>query len=300
MAQHLKDIKQAAHFWANHVQPTGEAGSLSFYGTVLKSYRATIARFLSADTVLITKRNYSPTTQRHISLARDASSQYTQVFAHDLADGARDNMKAARHTIMDVLASSERKGIRQTTRDALKAQALREAEQANAYLAALPEDERQGETPIDTDNLEAVRAGMLAAEQAAKNVLEDQRKARIAGLADKLAKWRTGEILQSSGLYELPTALRIGQGSGWVPVVEERGVDPAIQTTKGAEIPVADAIRLWPVIQRVKESGHDFELSHRLGHYTLTLIRADGSIVVGCHDIAYSELELMAKALKLI
>ena len=30
------------------------------------------------------------------------------------------------------------------------------------------------------------------------------------------------------------------------------------------------------------------------GHYTLNLIRADGSIKVGCHDISYEELHRMA------
>ncbi|TKW76780.1 MAG: hypothetical protein DI543_19125 [Bradyrhizobium icense] len=41
-------------------------------------------------------------------------------------------------------------------------------------------------------------------------------------------------------------------------------------------------------------------LVRRLGVYTLTTIRADGSIVVGCHDIPFNEMARMAVALDLL
>jgi hypothetical protein len=36
-----------------------------------------------------------------------------------------------------------------------------------------------------------------------------------------------------------------------------------------------------------------------VGHYRLTKIRGDGSMVVGCHDIPYSEIEMIARQLGL-
>jgi hypothetical protein len=73
-----------------------------------------------------------------------------------------------------------------------------------------------------------------------------------------------------------------------------------VETSFGAEIPVADAERLWPVIQRVMSGDKDYDVGMELGGYRLTKIRRDGSIVVGCHDIAYSEIERIAQQLGLM
>lgn len=86
----------------------------------------------------------------------------------------------------------------------------------------------------------------------------------------------------------LPTPLRVNEATG------------CIDTSHSAHIPTSDARRLWPVILEVKAGGIDMPFERPLGLYELRLIRADGSIVVGCHDIPWSELEGIAKQLGLL
>jgi hypothetical protein len=89
--------------------------------------------------------------------------------------------------------------------------------------------------------------------------------------------------------HTMPTMLRLSQNR------------ETVETSKGADIPVSHAKRLWPVIQNCKALGKGLTgRDIRLGHYVLNEIRPDGSIVVGCHDIPYSEIELIARELGLI
>jgi hypothetical protein len=109
-------------------------------------------------------------------------------------------------------------------------------------------------------------------------------------------------------MFSLPPALRLAKSrgsyhtGGLMPDRDSEGRD-VIQTSHGAEIPVADARALWPVILSVKAGERTSEdaarLVRRLGVYTLNEIRADGSIKVGCHDIAWCEIERMAVVLGL-
>lgn len=290
MRKTLKSSAEVFHFWANQVQPEGKSGNVYFKGPNVYSYGAhfCIARILPSGTVVFTTRTYSPTTSGHVSEARQAASHRAIVYCNDPTDSAMVNMNHARKAISDALANSGKPRIRQTTRDGFKAQAVRIAEQANAYLSALPQDERGTvAAPIDMSTLEQVRADAIAAEQAAARIRAGQQAARVADLSESLAQWRAHEIVTRTGLYELPPALRLSKDGAMV------------QTSRGAEIPVADALKLWPMVRRAMRGGRDWVPGEALGVYRLTRIHADGSIVVGCHTIAFAELERMADALGL-
>lgn len=292
MRKVLKDIDQVCHYWANKIQSEGEAGNVFFRDSKLWSYghHFCIARHLPSGAVAFTTRGYSPSTSRHISKARSAARHLQIVFCHNPDDSARENMLHARNEIADALHASEKKGIRQTTRDKYKASALHIAEQANAYLATLPESERGTETPIDTGALEGVRASLVAAQEAREKIRAEQHAARLADLQEDLIKWRNCETIIRTGLIELPPALRL----------RNREDGYFVETSHGAEIPVSDALKLWPIIQRVRKGEKDYTPGEALGVYRLTCIRADGSICVGCHDIAYSELQGIARQLDLV
>lgn len=298
MRKVLKNSAEVFHFWANQVQPEGKAGNVYFNGPNVYSYGAhfCIARILPSGAAAFTTRGYSPTTSGHVSEARSAARHLRIVYCNDPSDSAGLNMRHARNAIADALNSAEKPRIRQTTRDAHKARALQIAEQANAYLAALPETERGTETPIDTAALEAVRATLIAAAAAAEVIRAEQHAARLADLQASLDQWRNGEIIARTGLYALPPALRLSYREGYKT---EAGYQ-TVETSHGAEIPVADAIKLWPIILRVKAGTKDYTPGTPLGNYQLTQIRTDGSIRVGCHDIAFSEIEAMAEKLGLL
>lgn len=289
MRKVLRDNAQVAHYWANGFQSEGRAGNMFFEGARIYSYgrHFCIARMLPNDAVAFTTRDYSVNTMRHKSEVRSAIRQQRIVYCHDPADSARQNMAYARHAIRDALLASERPRIRQTTRDAHKARALALADNANAYLGALPEEERQGQEPINTGALENVRAELERAEEAAREIADEQRRARHGDLLESLEQWRRHEVYVRTGLYELPPALRLSQGGS------------EVETSHGARIPVTDARKLWALIQRAREGRRDFTPGEPVpvGAYRLTKIRADGSIVVGCHDIAFAEIERIAVAL---
>jgi hypothetical protein len=74
-----------------------------------------------------------------------------------------------------------------------------------------------------------------------------------------------------------------------------------IQTSRGAEIPLDHAPRLWRVIQRAingtpyQHNGH----SEYAGEFRVDSIDTDGTLKAGCHTIKYPELERLAKQLNL-
>lgn len=278
---------EVAHVWAQQRKESGKGSNFFFEGDTLYSYgkHFAVGRILPTGVAVLATRGYSPTTLRHQSYARRAVNHRDIVFCNDPADSAATNARVARADIVGELADMQKPRIRQTTKDAHAAKALHLAEQFNAYLAAVTAvGEGAGTDPIDIGNLQDVAEEAARARVAAAAMQAEQQKARAAGLAQTLADWRAGEVLQATRLYELPPALRLtGQAPNFT-----------VETSHGASIPVADAERLWPIVLRVRAGSKDYTPGEPLGDYRLTQIRTDGSIRVGCHDIAFSELESIA------
>lgn len=294
---------EVAHVWAQQTKARATGSNFYFEGPHLYSYgrHFMVGRILPSGVAVLTSRSYSVTTARHIIYARQAVSHRTVVYCNDPADTAGTNMRAARAEIADRLAWMQKKGIRQTTRDKLALRAQQIADEANAYLAALPADERGDVAPIDVSNLQGLAEERARAIAAAATLQKERQAARMAETLETLAKWRTGEVLQSTGLYDLPAALRLRHVSQGVNLhAESAGPARIVETSHGASIPVADALKLWPIILRVKAGSKDYTPGEPLGNYRLTQIRTDGSIRVGCHDIAFSEIEGIAQALGLL
>lgn len=296
MRRTLSNSDEVCHYWANQTQFEGTAGNMFFRDSMIFSYgeHFCIARILPSGAALFTLRGYSPSTSRHISKARSAARHRATLFCNNPAGTARENMDAARDAMNDALSAAEKPRTRQATRDGHKAEALRIAERANAYLAALPEQESAGQTLIDISALESVRAELIAAEQAREQIKREQFEARKNDLLEALQEWRDGKIITRRGLYELPPALRLS-AEHWNELGHK---SPAtVQTSHGAEIPVPDALKLWPIIRRVMSGDKDYSPGAPIGSYRLTKINTDGSIIVGCHAIAHSEIAHIASLL---
>jgi hypothetical protein len=309
--KNLKDIRQVSHYWANRTLESGKASGLSFEGDTLFSYAEPIAKLLPDNTVIHTTRKWSVTTSNHQSLARSATNYSRGVWCRRVQDTPAWNMDQSRRYIAELLADAQKplslkKDGKPTVasiknRDNLQAEALREADQANAYLEAC---QRNGlgleQQPIDTSNLEGIREEMQRALDAAAAAQAERQRLRAIEAVEDLALWRQGQPCQRGRLGDLPVALRLTK-KGWNAIGHAQPETQIVETSHGAEIPVEHALELWPAIQAVKQRGSgDLAPRNRtLGHYTLNLIRADGSIKVGCHDIAYSEIEGIAKALHL-
>lgn len=281
---------ETAHVWAQNRQSDGKSsdGRMFFERDRIYSYgrHFCMARILPSGAVAVTTRSYSSSTSKHQSHVSRAISHRKRVYCHDPDSSASSESEYVRERIASMLKdAAEKPRIRQTTRDSLRASALHLAEQFNEYLAELPKDEKKGVRPIDTSNLADVREELerqKKREAAARRLAE----AKVAEKQrEHLAEWRNGSDVWHN-LYSLPPALRLKNDE--------------VQTSHGAVISVEDAHRLWPMIQRVRRGDRDYEVGMDLGYYRLTKIRRDGSIIVGCHDIAYSEIERIAKALGLL
>lgn len=114
--------------------------------------------------------------------------------------------------------------------------------------------------------------------------------ARVAAeSAAAVAAWRNGGP-RTFAAWDMPPMLRLSSDG------------KNIETSRGAIVPVSAAPRLWRLIERVRAGDADAGRSHaglHVGPFTLSEIRPDGSAVIGCHDIAYSELAAMAARLNL-
>jgi hypothetical protein len=118
-----------------------------------------------------------------------------------------------------------------------------------------------------------------------------QREARDAELrltqAERIAKWRAGERVYASMQNE-PTMVRFSNGG------------KRVQTSRGVEILLCDALRLF----KVAKLAHDMDLPEvsafiddvnnrhlSIGSYTLNNLSPTGDVTVGCHYITYGEME---------
>lgn len=300
----LKSHDEVAHVWAQQTQPRGRAGNMFFEGERIYSWglHFCIARILPSGVVVYGMHTYSSSTGKHQSLVRSAVSHRRTVYCEDPDRTAWSNKEQAERAIKNALvdASTTRK-VLPKTRVESKLSAWRTAQKFNEYLAALPPDEQGAVEPFDLAPLvvsEADRVLLREYEQRAQARREvkwekdaQQRKVRLekAALAeaDKIVEWRAHVFNHS--LYNVPTMLRLSKDK------------QNVETSKGADIPVSHAKRLWPLIENCRSVGKPLENRDvHLGHYTLHRIEANGDIVVGCHNIAYSEIEAIARQLGLI
>ncbi len=75
-----------------------------------------------------------------------------------------------------------------------------------------------------------------------------------------------------------------------------------VETSKGAQVPVAEVPDLWRSIQLVRRSGEVFTPNGHtiaIGSFHVDRIDINGDMKVGCHFIPYSEAEYIAKELSL-
>jgi len=283
----LGSTNEVIHYFANNVQSKGRSGNVRFDETTLYSYRLPIARKFGvagedAYTVLIHKKCSTITTNKHIERAWGAFSGHKvkRLFAFSVTS-LSDHLSQAKlgvEVALKELARSTEK-----TRGIRTAQLLIDIESYNEAAKVLAAELGVVTELIKAPDLsDAVLAQMRADQKADRAKLAAAKKAAIeerrADYEARITKWKDGG---NSRLYssdqDFPVALRV--------------VDTEVQTSMGARIPVSHAKRLWPVIESVRAGTGTFEPGAPVGVYKLTRINKDGSIVVGCHDIPYSEIE---------
>jgi hypothetical protein len=273
---------QVAHAYAHATNPNNRqllaSNNLSFWGTALTSYHLQIGHRVNDTFVISAYDSHTPTTTRHVSIALAAISPQPLIEVFDLAPV--DNLQATKRTLESLLSKAAT--ARSKASDYL-AQALTYLESHNALCKLL--DQPEYALPVDILNvdlpaLKQQRKEALARELVAKKA----REARYAAqYADRRQKWRDG-----------------GPTSGIPGACMLRLKGSVVQTSQGANIPAEDAVKLWPQVLLFKKTKSERRSSVKLGVYHLARINVDGSVVVGCHHIPFTELELMAGQLGLL
>lgn len=130
-----------------------------------------------------------------------------------------------------------------------------------------------GGTPFATAYEEIAEAERKAA--AAKRIAEE-REAREAWLAGESGYWRGSD--ESGGAY-----MRI------------RG--DSLETSQGASVPLAHAIRVFQFVKLCRARGEGWKRNGktiRVGHFQVDSIDPDGSFKAGCHCFSWPEIERVA------
>jgi hypothetical protein len=299
-----------AHLWANKVQPearmprrTGmhggaKAAQAFFEGDTYYSYghHYVIGHHLPGGYVAINRCKNSSTTNRHVHEAWLATRHLKQLKVYNPRGSAPDLV--ATHAELDRLLALAAKAKPDGNRPRWLQEAYSLVEDFNTFAKVLKSRTRIKQ--IDPQAWDAKKHAEALAHQERQEKARE--KLRLEHLKEaqgqQVADWRAGRIdFYPSGL---PTALRLVYCSGLSSRFGTVGADYwVVETSRRAQIPVEDAKRLWPVILGVKASELDQAFKRPLGDYRLDLIRADGSIRVGCHDIAFNEIEGIAHQLGL-
>lgn len=300
-----------AHVWAAQTKERGKAsgGRIFFEGTKIYSYghHFMIAQFVDPTTVLLTTATYSQSTSSHQSSVRDALRGLpVDVFEVPRADGfPPDNLRKLKELFEDQLRAAAR-----ARRNAMwhVRQASRAREQHEKYgkrfwpdYTPLPEIDQQ----FVADAQERTNRGeeLNRARWAKREELAREQREKVAQHIIKLREkypdvieaWRNNEQIP----YQLQSDL-ISVGRTLLRVLKD---GKTIETSRGARVPVDVAPMMWRAVCIARDRGlaQDYDgQGVRIGDFALRQIKLNGDVVIGCHEICYDELKLMAEKLGLL
>lgn len=298
------------HIWAHQSQDSGRTPNrnLYFQGDTIYSYGShfPIARHVTHKGrrfVFFTTRDYSVTTSGHKYRVRGAIPRdVVTVYVDNVHDTPKQALDSIRKGIQKLAKGF--KGLNAVQREKLGAQIMQQIRRFNE-LAELFGYRSRLEGKAEWRELERAHAlrketreaKRLAREQwerenptEASRQREKRREAREAKERAELAKhhaerlfalesWRMGGSRNGYNFGGLPVATRI--------------VDNRIETSLGASIPLAHALRVLPIVKRILERGESYQRnghSIHLGHYVIDSISEDGTLRAGCHVISRDEL----------
>lgn len=149
--------------------------------------------------------------------------------------------------------------------------------------------------PIDFDNLELFD---FKAEAKAIEKRKRKEQARIAKEAEKsVERWLKGEtyVLDTYGL-PINTRKKLFNGGNVLLRVNE----DFMETSKGISVKIDECKRLWALIKRWHANQTEFhrDICHATTNGWIISSYENDIMTAGCHSIAYSEMERIAKQLK--
>ena len=149
-----------------------------------------------------------------------------------------------------------------------------------AQAAAL---EAIGEGPVAAAERERAEAYRLA--QAERR--EAERIEREREIAANRAAWLAGEASHLLANFD---------AEGGTAAMRVYGDE--LQTSWGANVPLAHAVRVFRFVKLCRERGELWQRNGkqiRVGHFNVDSVAADGSFIAGCHRFAWPDIERAAR-----
>lgn len=286
--------EMVAHLWANQSQTEARNSNKSFYFRehTIYSYgnHFPIAKFHKVNGVrfiLFTTKTYSSTTQRHVALTNRAIADGITVIACDNVRPCSEsdhllNLSAMKQELIDLM----NKAARARSNFGYLNERMEEVVwRYDRYRRAFQLEKVSDRLAIPEDW--KAQAQIRLKEQAEKNkARKEQRKreeqAREQALLADMWNWIEHKECAYSAYH--------------YPVIQLRLKDAeTVQTSRGAELPVLHARKLWDMIQEIKCGDREeyYHNGHSLhaGSFVVQYIKRDGSLRAGCHDMTYEAME---------
>ena len=278
--RNVHPVDMVAHLWANQTQDSARNPCHNFYfhGDTIYSYGShfPIARHVTRkgnSAVLFTTHSYSSTTAGHKCTVESACRHLTVFHVADVND-TRNQFAQYRAEYMGLVGKYAKARQRKPEHlDALR----RLVEEANGYAAFF------GLRPRLTlpDDLTGMIAECQAIEKREKTRKQREEAKQAREALERVQKWVDGEsdYCPSYG----PIRLRV------------KGDE--LQTTRGARVPLAHAVKAFRVIKRLHDKGQAYQRNGHtihLGHFALDAIDSAGNVRAGCHEVAWEEIARVA------
>ena len=305
--------------WQQHELYTPD----SLTPSVLVSYSTPIAVIFPTQRVLlVTTTNHSPSTARHMPYIGSSpqAPQWTEVHAclepqtiddrhtnyydkrggHHTISGPTQWVAEAYKRCTDLVAQAAKRRQRKcSVDDLLLANFVYEntvKKYATRFNITLPEP------PVSAEQVEALRASEKERRAVEEAKAIERKAAARAALEARRPEVERGLTAWRDGLSGHPTGAHVS----WADIYELFGNYPRlrvvgneVQTSFGARVSVKQAARAWPLLQRLHKRSQAQEAVivdvRELSFAPYQTQSFDGdTLVVGCHSIPWSEIELIA------
>lgn len=287
--------KDVCHVWAHQLQSGARYGNIFYIGDTIYSYGShfPIARHHKTKDgrpcILFTTRGYSSSTSCHMGQVREAIPPNVVVF-HISDVSEKPNVKQLSE-YADRIASTSLAATRAKSRQAGLISQLRGlVAEGNAFAEAFGFKHRF-DMPANLDEMAKLAADRDA--QRKRETAAQQRAAKRKQEKEGAAKLAAITVWQNGGKEHCPSL----DGMSYLRL---SGDGKSVETSRSAVIPVKHVNRVAKLILRKAIAGQEWRSNGeviRVGEYSLDRIDTDGTVHVGCHEFARSEIERFAAVL---
>lgn len=320
---------QVAHLWANRSQPSARNGNRTVYfnGDTIYSYGGHFPMATWAhkpgygDVVLLNTNSYSISTSRHQRYVRQALADDVKIVPvkdplgtgeRNLAGAVKDaeaafkKLKLGRGewlirdykrqteivakvadwyvlpmpTLPVVTAEMRAKIMERQAADVGRAERKRRSEALRERSVMLGVAKAAGFVPPENFNVE----NDVAWEAVRDQIYFFNKAWHKRSIEEKRADWQAGLSVALPWEAQKPVMLR--------------AIKSRVETSQGATFPLADGIKAVAFIRSVKANGKSWHRNGEtlpVGGFQVDHIDSEGNVKAGCHDIANSEIERLAK-----